>query len=146
MMSRRQEIENIIIGTLLSSTCGDDYFASCRCCITEDMFADEMNRRIYRIVAEMSAQGCTEINPGSVLELYGDQVADMCYHMCELATEYSFLHKKVQYNERQFLNWCSYGIRPRYTEVTFDDYINRFIQIVFSNAREEEKDRKSRLL
>ena len=141
-MDRRQEIENIIIGTLLCSTEDNNFYTNCRCCITDDMFSDDVNRRIFRMVAEMNAKGQEEINPYTILMAYGDDVLDICYRMCELCTEYSFIHKKVQFNERQFLIWCLYGYRPKYTEVKFDDYINKFIQIVFSNARQEEKRRE----
>lgn len=137
-MTRRQEVENIIIGTLLSSDSQDNFFESCRCCITEDMFSDEVNRRLFRMVSEMNKAGNPETDPYSILMTYGDEVKDIVYRMCELSCEFSFLHKKTQYNERQFLIWVSYGFKPNYTHVTFDDYVNRFIQLVFSNEKEGE--------
>ena len=127
-MSRKQEIENIIIGTLLCSTEDDNYFSSCRCCVTEEMFADEVNRRIYKMIAEMNAHGIQDVNPYTIFERYGEAVMDICYRMCELSSQYSFLHRKTQYNERQFLIYHGYGQVPHYTDVTFDDYVNRFIQ------------------
>jgi hypothetical protein len=127
-MSRKQEIECIIIGTLLCSTEEDNFFSCCECSVTEGMFADEVNRRIFRMVAEMNAQGMKEVNPLTVYERYGKEVEDICYRMCELSSQYSFLHRKTQYNERQFLLYHGYGYTPHYTEVKFDDYVNRFIQ------------------
>ena len=53
-MTRRQEIENIIIGTLLS-TFDTDWFADCRYCITTDMFADERNAMIYSAICKHGA-------------------------------------------------------------------------------------------
>ena len=132
-MSRKQEIENIIIGTLLCSTEDDNFFRSCRSSVNERMFSDEVNRRIFRMVAEMNAQGMQEVNPLTVYERYGKEVEDICYRMCELSSQYSFLHRKTQYNERQFLLYHGYGQEPNYTNVTFDDYVNRFIQNYYDN-------------
>lgn len=132
-MSRKLEIENIIIGTLLCSTQDDNFFRSCRSSVNERMFSDEVNRRIFRMVAEMNAQGMQEVNPLTVYERYGKEVEDICYRMCELSSQYSFLHRKTQYNERQFLLYHGYGQEPNYTNVTFDDYVNRFIQNYYDN-------------
>ena len=132
-MSRKQEIENIIIGTLLCSTEDDNFFRSCRSSVNERMFSDEVNRRIFRMVVEMNAQGMAEVNPLTVYERYGKAVEDICYRMCELSSQYSFLHRKTQYNERQFLLYHGYGQEPNYTNVTFDDYVNRFIQNYYDN-------------
>lgn len=132
-MSRKLEIENIIIGTLLCSTEDDNFFRSCRSSVNERMFSDEVNRRIFRMVAEMNAQGMQEVNPLTVYERYGKEVEDICYRMCELSSQYSFLHRKTQYNERQFLLYHGYGQEPNYTNVTFDDYVNRFIQNYYDN-------------
>mgnify|MGYP006874661417 CR=1 FL=1 len=97
------------------------------------MFSDEVNRRIFRMVAEMNAQGMPEVNPLTVYERYGKEVEYICYRMCELSSQYSFLHRKTQYNERQFLLYHGYGQEPNYTNVTFDDYVNRFIQNYYDN-------------
>ena len=140
-MTRREEIENIIIGTLLCSDYSVNYYESCRCCITPDMFSDDTNRRIYEIVVEMNANGIIEVSPYTIYTTYGDKVRDMICRMCELATDYSFLHMKTQYNEMMFVRWHLLGIRPRYTDVKFDDYVNRFIQLVFEND-ERGKDNR----
>jgi hypothetical protein len=132
-MSRKQEIECIIIGTLLCSTEDDNFFKSCKSCVTEGMFTDEVNRRIYKMVAEMNAQGMPDVNPLTIYEKYGEAVRDICYRMCELSSQYSFIHRKCQYNERQFLLYHGYGQVPHYTNVTFDDYVNRFIQDYYDN-------------
>ena len=136
-MTRREEIENIIIGTLLGSMTDESFFNSCRCCITPDMFSDDTNRRIYQVIFDMNSGGFVETNPSTIFMRYGYEVSGLVPRMCELAAEFSFVSKMSRYNENQFLLWSIYGIRPNYSKVTFDDYVNRFIQIVFSNEREE---------
>lgn len=134
-MSRREEIERIIIGTLLSSDSNDNYYLDCKCSITSDMFADKRNQRLFDMVAEMNGEGIEATNPYNIYMKYGDKVNDLLYYMCENATDYSFLHKKVMYNERQWLAYIATGRRPQYTSVNFEDYVNRFITLVFENEQ-----------
>lgn len=120
-MDRQQKIENIIIATLLESVGGINYYDECRNC-TADMFRDEVNRRIWNLIVEMNAKGLEETNPCDIFNEYGDAVVDILPRMCELVCDFSFIHLKAEYNERQY--WME-SIGP--TEVSFTDYVNRFM-------------------
>lgn len=139
-MHRRLEIENIIIGTIVTTYEGRDYFRHCRYCITPDMFSDEVNRRLYIIVSEMYESGRRDINPLTIMETYGDKAEDIMVRMVELSTDFDFMHMKTMYNERQYLIFAGYGIEPKYTNVQFTDYINRFISLVFNDKQKGERD------
>ena len=130
-MCRRLELENIIIGTIVVTYEGRDYFKHCRYCLTPDMFSDEVNRRLFVIVSEMYEKGCRDINPLTIMETYGKEAEEIMIRMVELSTDSDFMHMKTMYNERQFLIYAGYGIEPKYTNVEFTDYINRFISLVF---------------
>ena len=133
----RQELENIIIGTLLCSTEDDNFFRSCRSSVNERMFSDEVNRRLYIIVSEMYESGRRDINPLTIMETYGEKAEDIMVRMVELSTDFDFMHMKTMYNERQYLIFAGYGIEPKYTNVQFTDYINRFISLVFNDKQGE---------
>lgn len=138
-MSRRQEVENIIIGTLLESNWRKNYYDDCRCVVSQEMFEDETNRRLYGIISEMNMRGDIETDPSSIFDAYGSEVLDILPAMLELVTEYSFIHKKVEYNEREFRKSAAYGCKPRYTEVTFTDYVNLFLKMVYGNEKRQRK-------
>lgn len=67
------------------------------------------------------------------METYGKEAEDIMIRMVELSTDYDFMHMKTMYNERQFLIYAGYGIEPKYTNVEFTDYINRFISLIFDD-------------
>lgn len=141
-MTRREKIENIIIGTLLDSTDEDNFFEDCRSCVTEDMFKDEANRRIYALIADMNAKGKHITSPYDIVEEYGEEVLDLCQAMSDKVTEYSFIHLKTQYNEGQYLREQSYGIEARYTNVQFVDYVRQLI--ILDSMNYEERNRSAR--
>lgn len=120
-MDRQQKIENIIIATLMESIGGTNYYDECRN-LTADMFRDDVNRRIWNMIVEMNADGLEDTTPCGIFEKYGDAVADIVPMMCELVCDYSFIHLKAEYNERQY--WME-SIGP--TDVSFTDYVNRFM-------------------
>lgn len=141
-MTRREKIENIIIGTLLESTDEENYFDDCRSSLTEDMFLDETNRRIFSLVAEMNAKGKHRTDPCSIFEEYGEKVLDLCPVMADKMVEYSFIHLKTQYNEGQYIMEQSYGIEARYTNVQFVDYVRQLI--ILDSMNYEERNRSAR--
>lgn len=141
-MERRVELENIIIGTLLESDGQKNWYEDCRCSITADMFTDEVNRRIYSYISEMNAKGITDTRPSSIFDEYGEQVVDIVSRMCELCNEYSFIHKKIQYNELRYLTQIEYGVKVQYTDVKFTDYVYGFINQVFINEEERGDNRR----
>ena len=127
-MSRRIELENIIIGTLLDDVGDERFIADCRSCITKEMFSDETNRRIYGYIMELSAKG-EDYTPLGIYSHYGQSVTDLVPAMVEKAAEYSFVHKKSLYNERKWLGAQVFGIKPRYTFIQFSDYVMAFIKM-----------------
>lgn len=128
-MSRRQYIENIIIGTLLESNEERNYFDDCKFLISQDMFLDDANRRIFAIIKEMNCRGKVCTDPCTILKEYGTEVLDLSCRMVDLCTDYSFIHKKTQYNEARFIASCSTGIEYGRTDVEFSDYVHQFLKL-----------------
>lgn len=135
-MSRRQQLENIIIGTLLESNDERNYFDDCKCLVSQDMFLKEVNRRIYGLVWEMNAKGMACTDPLSIFNEYGEKVMDICADMMEVCTHYSFIHLKTEYNERRFIRSCIAGTDYVRTNVQFIDYVKQFVNLVY---KDEEK-------
>lgn len=129
-MTRRQELENIIIGTLLDSTEDHNFFMDCRSTITADMFLDDTNRRIYEIITEMNSWDQQKTDPVSIWELYGSKVADILPRMCELVNEWSFIYKKFYHQEYVWLNNTFNGCHMKKKDVSFPEYVNHFIKLV----------------
>lgn len=136
-MTRRQEIENIIIGTLLN-TFDTDWFADCRYCITTDMFADERNAKIYSAICEYRKTSNKIITPYHLCS-FDKNLFSIATYMAELAGEYYFLAKKVNYNESVWLLRELNGERYRYTDVKFSDYIGKFIEMVIHERKSKIK-------
>lgn len=129
MMDRRQQLENIIIGTLLESTYERNYFDDVKSLVSQDMFLDETNRRIYGLVWEMNAKGMESTRPSDIFDEYGADVADICADMCELCADYSFLYLNTKYREQRYLSGC----KAR-KDVTFSDYVNQFVIMSYEKA------------
>lgn len=129
-MSRRQQLENIIIGTLLESNEERNYFDDCRFLISQDMFLDDGNRHIFQIVQEMNGRGRSDTDPCTIFKEYGEAVSDLLGRMVALCVEYSFIHLKTQYNEGRFIASCLMGVEHKPTDVQFSDYVNEFIKRV----------------
>lgn len=136
-MTRSQEIENIIIGTLLNSFDTDDWFMDCAICITVDMFEDSRNAKIYSTIAAMHKVGLNMTTPIDVFEFGNEETKSFVDYMVELASNYHYLVKKCYYNESVWIERMINGKRYRYTEVKFSDYVSKFVQ----NAIEKEKAR-----
>lgn len=132
-MSRLQEIENIIIGTLLNSF-DIDWFAECSFCITSDMFKDDRNSKIYSSICEFRKAGNIEITP---LGLYNfdNSLSPLIGHMITLASDFYFLVKKSNYNEGVRLARRFEGKQYRYTDVSFKDYVTKFLDGVILERR-----------
>lgn len=127
-MTRRQEIENIIIGTLLN-TFDTDWFADCRYCITTDMFIDERNAKIYSAICEYRKTNDKTITPYHLC-YFDKNLLSLAVYMAELAGDYYFLVKKVNYNENVWLLREFKGERYKYTDVEFSDYVGKFVEMV----------------
>lgn len=136
-MTRRQEIENIIIGTLLN-TFDTDWFADCGYCITADMFKDERSIKIYSAICEYRKTGDKIITPYHLCEFDNDLLS-LAGYIAELAGDYYFLAKKVNYNEKVWLARQIESKRYRYTEVKFTDYVGRFLEMVISERKCQNK-------
>ena len=143
-MDRRTQIERLIIGTLLNSTGNEEYFLSCRSCITADMFSDDRNARLYSLIRDMNINGIRSTTPYDVADHCrkgGVDISDILSYMVEISIDSHFEMKKYEYNRDVY--HCDASRTPRYTRVRFEDYINRFMQLVFSNARSEELQRSA---
>lgn len=136
-MTRRQEIENIIIGTLLN-TFGTDWFADCRYCITTDMFTDERNAKIYSAVCEYRKTNDKTITPYHLCN-FDKNLLSLAGYMAGLAGDYYFLVKKVNYNENVWMVREFDGKRCRYTEVKFSDYVGKFLDIIIRERKMQNK-------
>ena len=130
-MSRRQYLENIIIGTLMDSSESRNFFTDCVSCLLPDMFLDDDNRRIYGLVSEMNRKGMTDTNPYNIFMEYGEAVVDLVPRMTELCTDYSFVWLKTEYNERRYIASMRDGVDYGRTDVQFVDYINQFLKLVY---------------
>lgn len=129
-MDRRQEIENIIIGTLLNECDNRDWYKDCRYCLSLDMFKDERNRQIYSTIKEMKDKGLKDTTPYDIVT-FSKGLQNLAVYMCDLAFSFYFEIKKLNYNLiRMYLN------RNDYTSVEFSDYVTKFIQLSF---RKEKK-------
>ena len=136
-MTRRQEIENIIIGTLLN-TFDTDWLADCSYCITADMFADERNAKIYSAICEYRKTDDKSITPYHLCEFDKD-LLPIAEYMAELATNCYFLVKKVNYNELVWIAREFEGKQYRRTDVKFSDYVVRFLDIVINERKMRNK-------
>lgn len=133
-MNRRQELENIIIGTLLESNEERNYFDDCRM-LTPDMFLDDSNRHIFLLIQDMNGRGKVCTDPCTIFKEYGAAVSDLLGRMVALCVEYSFIHLKTQYNERQFIQSCTDGKERKQTDIQFEDYVNQFLKDVYYEER-----------
>lgn len=132
-MTHRQEIENIIIGTLLN-TFDTDWFADCSYCITADMFTDERNAAIYSAIIEYRKTDDKSITPYHLCKFNKD-MTQFAVYMAELSLDYYFLVKKVRYNERVWITRSISGVRCRYTDIKFSDYVAKFLENVISERK-----------
>jgi hypothetical protein len=128
-MTRREELERIIIGTLLNSFGDANWYDSCKSCITEGMFSDERNRRIYSTIQRMKKDIFSDITPLDVIN-YDPSLSDLSVYMCELAGDWYFEIKKYYYNRKLLYSNVP---NPKLTRVTFQDYITRFVTLVFTS-------------
>ena len=135
----RGRLENIIIGTLLESTADDNYYTDCRCCVTEDMFLDATNRRIYHYVSEMQAGGKSATRPSDIFSVYGAEVVDILQDMIDKVNNYSFLYLKWLINEGSYLYEMNTGVKVKYTNVMFSEYVNAFVKMYFYEEKRNGK-------
>lgn len=129
-MDRRDEIENIIIGTLLNSTADDNYFDNCKSCITPDMFTDDRKSRIFVLVKELNGKGVYDTNPLTLFSTFGQKIYDIIPFAVELSTDWCFFMMKYKYNRKIYY---SFSERKLFTNVSFDNYVSQFIKIAYEN-------------
>lgn len=129
-MTRREKLENIIIGTLLESREERNYYDDCRS-LSADMFQNDTNRRIFGYIMEMNAKGMSDTTPADIFKEYGAEVMDIVPSLSSLCIDYSFIHLKTEYNERNYIASLVYGTKQQRTEVRFEDYVTQFIKLVY---------------
>lgn len=118
-MTRRQHIENIIIGTLIAAF--DEHWSDVRSCITPDMIEDEFNRDIFRRMKELHAQR-QQVNLVTLSE-GGTRTKEECSRLAQLADEYDFNFLKWRENNRRWMSG-----QPL-CNPTFEQYVTRYITI-----------------
>lgn len=135
-MSTRERLENIIIGTLLD-VCGYKYVNECMSCLTDEMFKDATNRRIWKYIKVMVAQGELQTTPYDIFVEFGADVLDIASDMADKSIEYSFDILKTKHNETIWLNNEIYGLNMSYSRNTFQDYLGIFMNLVFEDEERE---------
>ena len=139
MGSRRSQIGNIIIGTLLNDTRERNHFPDCQCSIVEEMFEDERSRRVFSAIRKMHEANLTSTTPFDICVQF-PEMASLSSFMCDVAIENDFEDKKVLYNDNIYLfkNFLAKENEsvPPYTTVKFSDYVTALIKIVYSNAKQ----------
>lgn len=128
-MDRRQEIENIIIGTLLNECDNRTWYNDCKSCITPMMFQDKRNQEIYQTITTIKAKGQKDITPYDLI-LFSPKLQELAEYMCNLAIDFYFEIKKLRYNLT-----IKYAYRNDYTRVEFSDYVTKFIQLSFKKGK-----------
>lgn len=133
-MTTRQRLENIIIGTLLDI---ENHWDDVNGYVTEEMFSDDTNRQIFRLIVQMRNEGHRQTDPSSIFDRFGEQVVGMVSRMCELCNDFSFEAMKVRYNELRYVYDLRYGTDHPATNIEFVEYVKHFINCVI----EDEKKR-----
>jgi replicative DNA helicase len=133
-MDRRDTIESIIIGSLLNDFDGE-YFHACKSVIIPEMFRNKNYGKWYHMISDMHHDGYEDTTPLDIMQFNGwktinDEVTDMM----NVAWEYDFLTRKTLYNESIKLN--KKLVHKPLTTVTFDAYVNRFIQLVYGQPKQ----------
>lgn len=120
-MDRREQIESIIVGTLLNSIHTTEFYDECKNLITPEMFHNGKLGEIYLIISDMFANGKDSTTPLDICEEYDWSLSDdLVRKMVDLATDFYFVSKKTAYNENIRL---SNRFHKNYTYVTFADYV-----------------------
>ena len=133
-MDRRDEIESIIIGSLLNDFDGE-HFHACKSVIMPEMFRNKNYGKWYQMISDMHHDGYEDTTPLDIMQFNGwNTINDEVTDMMNVALEYDFLTRKTLYNE-------SIKLDPKLvpkllTTVTFDAYVNRFIQLVYGQSKQ----------
>ena len=133
-MSRKVKLERIIIGSLLESVEGRNFFDDC-CLISQDMFSDGLCHRLFGYIRDMNRKGIHDTRPSSVFTEYGAEVVDIVADMVGLCNDYSFIHLKTHYNERNYLAGVITGKDFGRTEVEFIDYVKQFVLTAYEGKQ-----------
>lgn len=134
-MDRRDTIESIVIGSLLNDYDGE-YFHSCKAIIMPEMFRNGKYGEWYQMISDMRHDGYQDTTPLDLMEFNGwKTINDDVTAMLEVSREYDFLTKKTLYNESIKLN-PELTHKPL-TNTTFDDYVNRFIQLAYQDGKRQ---------
>lgn len=132
-MDRRDTIESIIIGSLLNDFDGE-YFHACKSVIMPEMFRNKNYGKWYQMISDMRQDGYDETTPLDIMQFNGwNTINGEVTAMMKVALEYDFLTRKTLYNESIKLN--PELVHKPLTTVTFDAYVNRFIQLVYGKQQ-----------
>ena len=104
--------------------------------LTADLFQDETNRRLFTVISDMNKNGQYCTDPCTIFQERFEDVKDIYIQMVDLCTDYSFIHKKMQFNERQFLLGCVDGKEHKKTDIQFNDYVDQFLKTVYYETKQ----------
>lgn len=94
MGSTANDIECVVMGTLLNDNGGDGFMSSCRMSLKKELFADRRNAFVFGIMEKMYSDGLKSFLPTDIYDYacknsiqYGNASKFLSY-MCSLATEH----------------------------------------------------------
>ena len=127
-MSRREELESIILGTLLNSFGTTEFYDECKDVITEETFTTPLYGEIYKLVRAAFESGMDEVNPLSVCQMHGwDLPVEIIMTMVELSRAWDFTTKMAEYNDKVF--HTDTRLHKKYSRAKFSDYVSRLFSI-----------------
>lgn len=118
-MSRKKQIEDIVVATLINNK--EKYWPSARCCLTPDMFSG-INQNLYRDMMKGEPMDLLSLN-----DRYPEHIGEIV----AISIDDDFDYKIWEYNFNQRM----FSQNPKYSLVTFDDYITKLIQLYEQSDR-----------
>lgn len=116
-MTRRQQIEQLIIGSLLCEF--DRHYPEVSGVITPDMMLDKRNAKALAVMERQHKEGKTPD-----IATVGAEMIEHAAYLADTAIDGDFSTNKAVYNLIQDTNGTK-----QYTAVTFTDYINRYLEL-----------------
>ncbi|MBR1801044.1 MAG: hypothetical protein IJ767_06055 [Bacteroidaceae bacterium] len=125
-MGRREQIERIIVGTLLS---GQDYRRDVAC-IPPELIRDPLSRKAYEY-----ALACPDAMPvNSLIRDCRGEDAALAVHAMGLSAFEDFDVRRNRYNMDALTAYYLGGVVHRPTSVEFRDYVSQFIRLSYGRT------------
>ena len=130
-MTRRQQLENYIIGSCL---CNREHIKD-TVVITPDIIINPLSRRIFELLPTLTSdEPINDIvnNP----DKYG---FDIVRHAAVLAGEYDFDWKKMLHNIQAKTSYLFGLCDKKPTKATFQDYVSQFLKYTYATTTETSR-------